>query len=179
MKKSVAAYLVFAFSLGLVFTSNLADAKAQVFSLSPTLRSISFDLTTPEAIARFMWKNFTFENDQRIFGKEEHWQAPEEFLANKQGDCEDFALFAKAMLKRAGIQSFLLNVYGDGFAHTVCVFKEDGKYHIIDGTDVKRLNAESIEDLSEKIHTFWTSASIVDLSKEHNAGRVLKTFHRA
>lgn len=149
--------------------------KPEVLMLIP--EAIKTD-STPEAIAHYFWKHYSYETDQQQFGKEEYWQSPEEFLQNKKGDCEDFALMQQALLKLNGYASFLVNVYSLKTAHTVCVFKDQGTYGVIDGTDVKRFDAANIQDLFTAIHPFWRQGTLVTYSPDDKKGHVLKKFKR-
>ena len=178
MKKSVAAYWVFVASFVLVMSLYTADTKAQVLDRNLSLQNIASQLQSPEDIAHYMWRHFLFESDQNQFGENEHWQSPEEFMQTGKGDCEDFAIFANEILKLKGKKSFLLNVYGNRFAHTVCVFEENGKYNVIDGSRVIRFEAESLDKLTGKIYPFWKNAAIVKPSEKSNQGRVLSKFDR-
>jgi len=166
------------FVISLALLSLLSNAPANAQAVEATFQNVSANLTSPEQIARYIFRNFAYETDQTQFGSEEHWQAPEELMANRKGDCEDFALFASEILKANGISSFLVNVYGKNFAHTLCVFKEDGKFHVIDGKEVKRYNASSLDELFSKIYPRWNSAALVGFSSEKSCGRVLKTFQK-
>lgn len=178
MSKRFAASWLFAIGVVLfLFCVVTAEAKAQTLDRT-SFRDLALKLQTPENIANFLWKNFLFENDQRLFGTEEHWQTPEEFLQNKKGDCEDFALFAREMLKANGISSFILNVYGSRFAHTVVVFKDHGKFNVIDGTKVLRLEAESLRDVASEIYPHWKNAAIVAPSPASHTGRIVSQFER-
>ena len=160
-----------------VFTlCGISDVKAQAPATPLTVQTLSNQLTTPEDIARFIWRNFRVESDRVQFGREEHWQSPEELLSNQKGDCEDFALFASQILKSKGVTAFLVNVYGDKFAHTVCIFKENGKFHVLDGDTVKRCNADNLTDIFSKIYPFWKEAAIVAYCSPSDCGRILKTF---
>lgn len=179
MSKRIAASWLFAVGVVVfIFCIGTAEAKAQTLDQNPSLRDLATKLQTPENIAKYLWKNFLFENDQRLFGTEEHWQSPEEFLKNRKGDCEDFALFAHEMLKANGISSFLLNVYGGRFAHTVVVFKEDGKYHVIDGSDVRRLGAGNLREVASEIYPHWKTAAIVAPAATSGNGRILTEIER-
>lgn len=62
------------------------------------LERIARSYPTPELIARVLQKWMTPADDQGLFGQTEYWQAPEEFLARRQGDCEDYALFTQTLL---------------------------------------------------------------------------------
>ena len=176
MKKSVAAYWVFAVSLVLVSFVMTAEAKAQLLDRSLSLRDLADQLQTPEDVAHYLWRHFSFESDQAQFGKEEYWQSPEEFLTTRRGDCEDFALMAHEILKMKGVKTYLVNIYSDRYAHTVCVFKENDKFNVIDGTRVIRLESENLQELSSKIYPFWNQGAIVGLSEKTGEGRILSKF---
>ncbi len=155
------------------------EARANVVLPSEfSIDSVAGELSSPEQIARFIFRNFMVETDQAHFGKEEFWQSPAQLLASRRGDCEDFALFASEVLKANGISAFLVNIYGKKFAHTVCVFKENGRYHVIDGDQVKRYDAESLDALFSLIYPHWETAQMVSYSEKGSCGRVLKTFKK-
>lgn len=162
----------------LVFTVGTAGASAQSLVRPLSLDTLAQDLNSPEAIARYMWKNFTYEYDRRQFGQEEYWQSPEEFLDHKKGDCEDFALFAHALLSENGYKSFVINLYAPKYAHTVVVFIEDGKYNAIDGTDLKNYQANSLEELFTELNPHWITGAIMTKSSRKSVGKVMKKFDR-
>lgn len=177
--KAVAAIRVIAVGIALVLTSTgIAQANTPLLDRTLSLTDLSTQLNTPEKIAKYMWRNFLFEKDQRQFGQEEYWQTPEEFMSTKKGDCEDFASFAASMLRANGVNAFILNVYGDRFAHTVVAFEENGLYQVIDGTDVIRFNAKDMKELLKKIYPFWKSGAIVKASPLQKTGIILQTITR-
>ncbi|HTL47462.1 MAG TPA: transglutaminase-like domain-containing protein [Verrucomicrobiae bacterium] len=179
MKKYIATVWAIAALTVMVSTVRTSNAEAQLFS-HPSLdfQTLTTKLSTPEDLAKYMWRNFRYENDQSNFGKAEYWQSPEEFMENKAGDCEDFALFASEILKQQGKKTFLLNIYGSGFAHTICVFVENGKYNAMDGTDVKRINANDLPSLMNEIYPQWKKGAIVAKAGKSNKGCILKKFER-
>jgi len=81
------------------------------------------------------------------FGREEYWQSPKEFLLSKKGDCEDFALLTHTLLKMNGIPSFLVSIYSDRFAHTLCDFEDKGGLGTMDRTEVKRYPTRNLYQL--------------------------------
>lgn len=173
--KNIFAKGVLVAGLIAVFNLGSSELRAQI-SPEPVLSDLAQKLKTPESIAHYLWRNFSFEKDQRQFGQKEYWQSPQEFLQNGKGDCEDFAIFAKALLEQLGKRAFLFNVYGDGFAHTVCVFEEGGKFHVIDKDRVIRYDAASLEELSKKIYPFWRTGAVVKPSPK--GGMILKLVER-
>lgn len=177
MNNSVAAKRVFALSLAFVFIYAIADAKAQILDRALSLQDVSLQLQTPEAIARFMWQNFRFEDD-RSAGDE--WQTAEKFLATQRGDCEDFALFAHTVLKLNGVKSYLLNIYGKRYAHTICFFKNGDEYIVIDGHQVHHFAAEDFKKLISKIYPYWREAALVQPVEEDGQAKpvVLAEFEQ-
>jgi len=179
MKKYITTVWVFAAILTYGFSVGISKADAQIFSRPPLeLSQILTENKTPEAIARYMWRNFAYETDQQQFGEAEYWQSTDEFLKNGRGDCEDFALFASEMLNKQGIKALVLNIYGSRFAHTICVFEENGTYHAIDGTDIKRVGAKDLPALISEIYPQWNKGAIVTRAKDSQKGRILKKFEK-
>lgn len=175
MKNIIATVRLFAVSAALVLFAFVAEAKAQIFSQSPlSLQTLSAELTSPEKIARYLWRNFAYEKDQSQFGTEEYWQSADQFLSNRKGDCEDFAVLARELLKQSGHKAFIVNIYGTRYAHTICVFIENGKYQAIDGSELKRINAGNLESLMSTINKDWKRAAIAEISGETNKSKIVK-----
>ena len=71
---------------------------------------------TPERFARY-FRDFAFK-----FGDTR--QAPEDFLALRSGDCEDYASLAAEVLRRRTYTTKLIAVFMDGQTHVVCYVQE-------------------------------------------------------
>lgn len=175
MKFFVTKICVLAAALTVLGMTAAADLKAEPIV---AIQELAPQLSSPEHIARYIFKNFLVDTDDRNFGSEEYWQSPEELLLNGRGDCEDFALFASELLKANGVTAFLVNIYGKKFAHTVCVFKENGKYNVIDGDEVKRYEANDLPELFSKIYPHWNKAAMVAYHANGNCGKILKVFQK-
>ena len=132
--------------------------------------------TTPKAVATFLRNNFTFTRDEDLFGEPDRWQSPEEFASRKVGDCEDFALLAQALLRRNGIEAYLLSVFGEGgYAHTVCVFVDErGRYNVIDVGKIRYPHAKSLNTLASWLYPAWTVGGIAEQDGAH--GRLVKSL---
>jgi len=50
-----------------------------------------------ERIFRRTYMNYA--SDEGVFGQEDYWQTPSDFLKNKRGDCEDWAIYAVSLLR--------------------------------------------------------------------------------
>lgn len=161
MNKAIAAAKGVAVSIGILLVFLMtAEANAQLSDRPLSLAELAHQLRTPESIAHYLWRNFIFESDWRVFGREEYRQSSEEFLSNRRGDCEDFANMAYQLLRLNGYEAFLMNIYGERLAHTVCVFKVNGEYQVIDGSDLKQVTAKSLNELARKIRPSGKEAKI-------------------
>lgn len=156
IRKSLASILVL---LLLTAPSGFSQMQALTLLLNPTLNQIH----SPKDLSKFMRKNFKFVEDAANFGKVDYWQSPEEMLSLKKGDCEDFALFADAALKELGFESHVVSIYGKNqFAHTVTVFKQDGKYRAFNDGKLYKYDTDKIEDVLSKIHSEWIWAAFTE-----------------
>ena len=128
----------------------------------------------PKAVAAFLKTTLTFRRDEELFGEADHWQSPEEFLARKVGDCEDYALLARALLRRRGITAHVLSLFGqEGYAHTVCVFLDaQGRYNVIDVDRARFPRAKTLEALASWLYPGWTFGGLVD--QDGARGRMLQ-----
>ena len=131
---------------------------------SPLLVQLASTHTTPKAVAALLRDAFTFKRDAELFGEADHWQSPEEFTKRKVGDCEDYALLAQAILRRNGIEAYALSLFGqEGYAHTICVFKDErGRYNLIDVDKIRYPKAVSLQALASWLYPGWTSGGIVE-----------------
>ena len=92
MKKFTRNFFI-SFALLFIVMALPLRAQASLAGL-PSFQHLTADLSSPDAIAKFIWRHFQVESDQTQFGTEDRWQSPEELLQSGRGDCEDFALFA-------------------------------------------------------------------------------------
>ena len=152
---------------------------AGAYSSSLMLDHVAHQYTDPKAIAGFLRHEFTFKRDEDLFGEADRWQSPEEFLSRKTGDCEDYALLAKALLERNWISAYVFSLFGDnGYAHTVCVFlDEHGLYNVINQDQVRYYRAKSLEALASALHPGWTFGGIAE--QDGTRGRFVKRVTNA
>lgn len=141
------------------------------------LDSIAQAYPTPERLAAFLHQNVIFQDDLRLFGQIDYWQAPEEMIARRQGDCEDYALLAQDLLNRQGTEAFVFSLYGEaGYAHTVCVFMEGGRYSVMNQDRLMRLQAGSLEELAGRLYPRWNWAAVAE-RREHRGRAVRVLIH--
>ena len=94
-----------------------------------------------EAVNGYVNGRVRFVDDRVQFGVADRWQAPADTLARGRGDCEDFALAKRAMLRAAGVpdKDLYLVVLKDlsrRADHAVLVVRAAGRFLVLDnGTD--------------------------------------------
>ena len=115
-----------------------------------------------------MKKNFEFVSDRAQFGTEEHWQTPEAMLERQRGDCEDYALFAQAILKRNGYQTFILSVYWNEDAHTITLFEKEGIWGIFNLDKLDLPHVTSLAELAATVRDNWSYLGVMRV--EGNSG---------
>ena len=94
-----------------------------------------------EAVNSYVNARVRFVDDRIQFGIADRWLTPSDTLARGRGDCEDFALAKRAMLRAAGVpeRDLYLVVLKDlsrRADHAVLVVRADGRFLVLDnGTD--------------------------------------------
>ena len=129
------------------------------FAQGPSIAEVASSIKTPEALAGWLSSNLRYE-----FAMGDDWQTPEEIVKLKKGDCDDFAVLAKAILKELGIKSdvVVLRFKGLSVAHAVCVWKDangnisfisNRELHQTDQPDVRQAILKYYPDLETIVYT--------------------------
>jgi len=82
-------------------------------------------------------ENLATTTDQAIWGKEDFWATPDEFLAKGAGDCEDFAICKYYALRKLGFKPEQLNIWSgthvsSGIYHAVLAVELNGTEYVLD-----------------------------------------------
>ena len=94
-----------------------------------------------EAVNGYVNARVRFVDDRVQFGVADRWQAPSDTLVRGRGDCEDFALAKRAMLRVAGVSDkdlylVVLKDLSRRADHAVLVVRAAGRFLVLDnGTD--------------------------------------------
>ncbi len=104
-----------------------------------------------EAVNGYVNGRVRFVDDRVQFGVADRWQAPSDTLARGRGDCEDFALAKRAMLRAAGVpdKDLYLVVLKDlsrRADHAVLVVRAAGRFLVLDNGTDRIVNSADIED---------------------------------
>lgn len=133
-------------------------------SLIPTAKALTLDELrsspelTPERFTKY-FADFTF-----ALGRET--RDPQTFLANRCGDCDDFATLAASVLREKGYTTRLVVVYMTNAAHVVCYVAETKGYLDFNRRQAPNSLVSCDADLAsigasvaESFHMNWRSAS--------------------
>lgn len=124
--------------------------------LSGILISSSFYpywIQNPYNLEKWLKNNFTYQSEET-----DYWKTPKETLKDKGGDCEDFAIFNKYILKDLGYKAHLiiLTKDEDKTAHAICVFIEkDHTFSAFDNTTYVNAFENSLKALMYKHYKRW------------------------
>jgi len=163
--------------VGLLCFLGISSSASELPQTEWNLETLARTHPNPESIARFLRDGVTPADDQDLFDRAEYWQTPEEFLMRRRGDCEDYALFSQALLARLGFEAFVFSLYGEGgYAHTVTVFKEKGRYQVLNQDRLIRFNAKTLEELASWIYPPWTWGAVVTRSGAQ--GRIIREIFK-
>ncbi|HEY0628427.1 MAG TPA: transglutaminase-like cysteine peptidase [Sphingomicrobium sp.] len=104
-----------------------------------------------EAVNSYVNSRVRFVDDRVQFGVGDRWLAPSDTLARGRGDCEDFALAKRAMLRAAGVpdRDLYLVVLKDlsrRADHAVLVVRAAGRFLVLDNGTNRIVDSADIAD---------------------------------
>ena len=104
-----------------------------------------------EAVNSYVNARVRFVDDRVQFGVADRWLMPSETLARGQGDCEDFALAKRAMLRTAGVpdRDLYLVVLKDlsrRADHAVLVVRAAGRFLVLDNGTDRIVDSSEVQD---------------------------------
>ena len=104
-----------------------------------------------EAVNSYVNARVRFIDDRVQFGVADRWLAPAETLTRGRGDCEDFALAKRAMLRAAGVpeKDLYLVVLKDlsrRADHAVLVVRADGRFLVLDNGTDRIVDSSDVQD---------------------------------
>lgn len=127
-------------SASLIFSSYSANLVGEMKDKNPNSEKIyqqTLDsLDTPEKIDAYMKKHFHYREDKyrKVFDylsgnpQTDFMQSAKETFETEMGDCEDYANFAYAALKKHFYKAVIVMFFDESpSGHAVCAFIEDGE----------------------------------------------------
>lgn len=116
-----------------------------------------------EAVNSYVNARVRFVDDRIQFGVADRWMAASETLARGRGDCEDFALAKRAMLRAAGVpdKDLYLVVLKDlsrRADHAVLVVRAASRFLVLDNGTNRIVDSSDVQDYKPML-TFTASSS--------------------
>jgi predicted transglutaminase-like cysteine proteinase len=104
-----------------------------------------------EAVNAYVNARVAFTSDSRQFGVADRWSNANDTLARGRGDCEDYALAKRAMLRRAGFadQDLYFVVLKDVLRredHAVLVVRSGGRFLVLDNGTNRLTDSAEMRD---------------------------------
>jgi predicted transglutaminase-like cysteine proteinase len=104
-----------------------------------------------EAINSYVNARVRFVDDRIQFGVGDRWMPATETLARGRGDCEDFALAKRAMLRAAGVSDkdlylVVLKDLSRRADHAVLVVRANGRFLVLDNGTDRIVDSSDIQD---------------------------------
>ena len=108
---------------------------------SSTATGIPYFVRSPESLVEWFQAEFVYElkfPDRR--------QTPDETMRRRTGDCEDFALLSRAVLKDLGITSdvVIIKFREINVMHAVCIFRRGATFSFISNKEILRTRGRSV-----------------------------------
>jgi len=148
----------------------------------PIKRYMTHDLTIEckdiNDIQKFL-NNCSYMSDEERFGKKDYWQPPEDFEKERQGDCEDFALWSWRQLINLGYKAqFIVGISGKN-GHAWVTFEKDNQLFLMEPTANSKIKLPQAQLLFYKpdISVEWDGAKF-NYFKHDNVERKLPFLKR-
>lgn len=135
------------------------DARFRAASAAPSGAAAAFaarvshedSIARIEAINAYVNARVRFVDDSVQFGVADRWMSVNETLARGRGDCEDYALAKRAMLRAAGFadRDLYLVVLKDltrRADHSVLVVRANGRFLVLDNGTNRIVDSENVRD---------------------------------
>jgi predicted transglutaminase-like cysteine proteinase len=126
--------------------------EARMASVNEFMSEVQGEKDVSKVIAKVntFVNEFTYTSDKAQYGKSDFWATSEEFFQNGGGDCEDFAIAKKDLLKKLGVNSTKMQILRvEGVLHARLLVELDGKILVLD--NMNRLVQEATELQNSKI----------------------------
>lgn len=103
------------------------------------------------AINRRVNKDFKYQIDNKIWGKADYWETPDEALDKGRIDCEGFAIFKMYMAYRAGIEAedmalLVGKILSTGEAHAILLAGGGGIGYLLDNRSPYVVDTDTYTD---------------------------------
>ena len=125
------------------------------------------DIRTPEQLSSWMQNNLVYQQE----GLSDNWKTPQQTIKDKGGDCEDFAILARAVLSDLRIESQLIYIRYSLFEsrHVICIYKtSEGTYTVFDNQYLYNTPYKNRREILNQLYPKWRSSGICNEKKNCN-----------
>jgi predicted transglutaminase-like cysteine proteinase len=112
-----------------------------------------------EDYAQWLQQNIKYQSDARG----DAWLSPQQTLAQKSGDCEDFAFLNSAAIRVLGYEPHFLALVARHGSHAVCVFKKNDRYVWLDNAKVRKTETSSLTELARQLIANYHYSQVLEL----------------
>jgi predicted transglutaminase-like cysteine proteinase len=129
---------------------------------------VSNKIRTLQDYSRWLTDNIEYYQE----GFPDPWIYPEEMLASRRGDCEDYALLTMNVLQVLGFQPKVLALvridrHGQiTRSHAICVVKFKAGYLWFDNGDLKEAEAGDLQQLAEQLMAEFNYSQTAELNMQ-------------
>ena len=117
-------------------------------------------IRTPEEVVGWFRSNFEYR-----LSMPDRPKTPAETIADKCGDCDDFAKLAAMILARSGIRSdvIIIKYKGLNIMHAVCIYLDkNGTYNFISSRELTRTRERSVQAAIAKYYPDYETITYVN-----------------
>ena len=190
--RSIAAALVVVSGLAVVANVPYSAAQPSPTTISTTLtdqgrqridawQDLMTDSSHLQGMAQLnqvndFFNQLAYYSDQSVWGREDYWATPKEFLNLGQGDCEDYAIAKYLTLKNMGVPDDRMRIayvraLRQNQAHMVLLVRDDkDKWQVLDNLQPDIQPSSERNDLAP-VYSF-NSSGLFLLSRDYKERRI-------
>lgn len=132
-------------------------------SLAQPLDAVTSFIRTPPELSAWLSREFRYEMEIP-----DYWQQAEETLDTRKGDCEDFAIFSQAVLRRLGIRSdiVIIKFKGLNLSHAISIFKNGEFYSFFSNQKLVQTKGRSVTEAIQERYPDWDKIIFTNVQKQ-------------
>ncbi len=128
-----------------------ADADKQIKRTTiPAWEKLKREAKTIDDVNRLV-NRYPYKDDYQQFKSDEYWQTPFEFLTNRGGDCEDYAITKYYLLREMGYKDADLKIVilktQDGGGHAVLIVRDGDRWLLLDNRYKRVIDVTKIPEV--------------------------------
>ena len=94
-------------------------------------------------------------------------------LAQKYGDCEDYAFLNQSVLQVLGYRPRVLGIKNKKEAHAICLFEHEGYYLFFDNAKLKTTSIQNMDDFLKFLNRKYGPYRLFELNQNTKRWKLL------